>query len=138
MNKTKVIIVTFSLIIFLFLALGGLILQMISFRKALDLQGKTVTKSNIGDFVLSDNGYSGWQMGCNYTHGSDEYNQEYFDCANGLVYKRMGISNSVTYFDPKNTKVNKEHCPDGKVATFSYPDPLTGKGDGEFVNCMNW
>ena len=50
------------------------------------------------NFELSSNGYSGWQMGCNYRFGSDadwnegkqEYGkQEFLRCANGITYKRI-------------------------------------------------
>lgn len=50
------------------------------------------------DFTKQSNGYSGWQMGCNYTNGSNadwnEKKQQYGDqmylaCANGLDYARI-------------------------------------------------
>lgn len=49
------------------------------------------------NFKLSSNGYSGWQMGCNYRFGSNSqwnektksYNQQTFlRCANGITYTR--------------------------------------------------
>src|SRR3990167_11179142 len=33
-------------------------------------------------FFLAENGYAGWEMGCNYALGSDENRQEYLKCAN--------------------------------------------------------
>jgi hypothetical protein len=50
------------------------------------------------NFTLQNNGYSGWQMGCNYANGSNaDWNeklqrygdQKYLECANGLNYKRI-------------------------------------------------
>ena len=98
-------------------------------------------------FILSDNGYSGWQMGCNYTGGSnvdwDEEtqrygDQKYLDCANGLVYEKIGKSTSITYFNPNDKETNEKYCKKGEVARFSYEDPISGLGDGDFVGCFNF
>ena len=100
------------------------------------------------NFTLQDNEYSGWQMGCNYTGGSNadwdkktqRYGeQKYLDCANGLVYQKIGQSSSVTYFNPNDTKTNKKWCREGGVATFSYDNPITVENEeGEFSDCLGW
>ena len=53
--------------------------------------------------------YVGWDMPCNYVNGSTKDEQTYLDCGNGLVYKKIGISPSTTYFNPNDTKLNKEY-----------------------------
>ena len=49
-------------------------------------------------FVLQDNSYAGWRMGCNYARGTDaDWHEEtqsygtqgYLSCANGLEYGRV-------------------------------------------------
>lgn len=63
---------------------------------------KTIIKYVVDEedfnFELSSNGYSGWQMGCNYRFGSNagwneekqEYNKQFFlRCANGITYIRI-------------------------------------------------
>lgn len=91
--------------------------------------------------------YQGWTMPCNYTHGSNadwdkekrEYgDQRYLDCANGLVYEKIGISPSTTYFNPNDDKLNAKYCKKGEVATFQYDDPFTKSGEGTFDDCINW
>ena len=87
-------------------------------------------------FTKQSNGYSGWQMGCNYGQSSGE--NTYLDCANGIVYERIGHSPSVTYFNPNDDILNRQYCKNGEVATFSYQNPITKSGDGEFVKCFGW
>ena len=57
----------------------------------------TETKKNYS-FYKGNNGYSGWEMGCNYTlwsnPGWNEKTQEYSDqefltCANGILYQKI-------------------------------------------------
>lgn len=95
----------------------------------------------------SDHPYSGWQMACNYTGGSDAKwheetqsygDQKYLDCANGQVYQYIGISPSVTYFNPDDKQVNEKWCKDGEVATFQHENPITKSGEGKFDHCLTW
>lgn len=83
--------------------------------------------------------YVGWDMPCNYTRGADRDNQSYLDCANGIVYQQIGISPSVTYFNPDDEETNAKYCKHGQVATFAHDNPLTSEDeDHQFVECMNF
>lgn len=92
-------------------------------------------------------GYHGWDMPCNYAFGSNadwdeetkEYgDQRYLNCANGLVYEKIGISSSVHYFNADDQETNAKYCKEGEVATFYHADAITGEPEGRFNDCMNW
>lgn len=90
-----------------------------------------------GTFVLQNNGYAGWEMGCNYTGKSDADDQTYLDCANGVVYKRIGESPSTTHFNTNDDVLNEKYCKKGQYATFTYFNPITYE-EGKFDKCIEF
>ena len=106
--KKEIIVITHISIIFIIVSLffvAGLISGRNSGLVAPKTEGgpHCITKECKDDynFTLQNNGYSGWQMGCNYTGESDAGwdentyrfgQQNHLDCANGLVYEVIGRS----------------------------------------------
>ncbi len=131
--------------------LGGLMMALPPMLSDSETESKavqiTIKSKLIDEKELDNNGGHGWQMHCNYTGGSnadwDEETQKYgeqkyLDCANGLVYEKIGQSTSITYFNPNDKETNEKYCKKGEVARFSYEDPISGLGHGDFVGCFNF
>lgn len=149
-NSTFNTLVLSSLFIILCMAIGmtvaifslpiSTIKSDYSYRNTEGTPCKTKECKNDYNFTLQSNGYSGWQMGCNFVGSPEERKEQkkYLDCANGMVYELIGESMSTTYFNPRDEEINNKYCPEGGVATFTHDDPITKKKGGQFSDCLNW